>query len=88
MASVTDYTGGEVFPTGSFPWRALKQIFLLGCLGRSYLPECVEDEFYELRLLGILGSSLPVRHQCLKIRNLRDALLYLMGIGYIRVMDR
>jgi hypothetical protein len=56
MASVTDYTGGEVFPTGSFPWRALKQIFLLGCLGRSYSPECVEDEFYELRRLGILGS--------------------------------
>jgi hypothetical protein len=36
----------------------------------------------------ILGSSLPVRHQCLKIRNLRDPLLYLMGVRYIRVMDR
>jgi hypothetical protein len=42
----------------------------------------------ELRLLGILRSSLPVRHECLKIRNLRDTLLYLMGVRYIRVMDR
>src|SRR5215211_4733567 len=40
--------GGEVFPTGSFPWRALKQIFLLGCLRRSYSPECVEEEFSEV----------------------------------------
>jgi hypothetical protein len=49
MASVTDYTGGEVFPTGSFPWRALKQIFLLGCLRRSYSPKCLVVEFSEIR---------------------------------------
>src|SRR5215217_4083057 len=49
MASVTDYTGGEVFPTGSFPWRALEQIFLLGCLRRSYSPKCLEEEFSEVR---------------------------------------
>src|SRR5215213_4458332 len=49
--------GGDVFPTGSFPWRVLKQIFLLGCLRRSYSPECVEGEFCELRLLGLLRSS-------------------------------
>jgi hypothetical protein len=53
-----------------------------------YSPECEEGDFCELRLLGILGSSLPVRYQCLKIRNLRDTLLYLMGIEYIRIMDR
>jgi hypothetical protein len=45
-------------------------------------------EFYEVRVLGILGSSLPIRHQCLKIRNLSDTLLYLMGVRYIRIMDR
>jgi flavin-binding protein dodecin len=49
MASVTEYTGGEVFPTGSFPWRALEQIFLLGCLRRSYSPKCLEEEFSEVR---------------------------------------
>ena len=27
-----------------------------------YSPECVEEEFSEVRLLGILGSWLPVRH--------------------------
>jgi len=48
----------------------------------------MQDAGGELLLMGILGSSLPVRHQCLKIRNLRDALLYLMGIEYIRIMDR
>jgi hypothetical protein len=44
--------------------------------------------FTEVRGIGILGTSLPGRHQCLKIRNLRDTLLYLMGVRYIRVMDR
>jgi hypothetical protein len=39
-----------VFPTGSFPWRALKQIFLLGCLRRSYSPEFVEYEFSEVHI--------------------------------------
>jgi hypothetical protein len=38
--------------------------------------------------LGFLGSSLHVRHLCPKIRNLRDTLLYLMDVRYIRVMDR
>jgi hypothetical protein len=53
-----------------------------------YSPKCVEEEFCELRVYGVLGSSLPVRHQCLKIRNLRDTLLYLRGVRYIRVMNR
>jgi hypothetical protein len=44
--------------------------------------------FTGVRGIGFLGSSLPVRHQCLKIRNLRDTLLYLMGVRYIRVIDR
>jgi hypothetical protein len=44
--------------------------------------------FTRVRGMGILGSSLPVRHQCLKIRILRDTLLYLMGVRYIRIMDR
>jgi hypothetical protein len=53
-----------------------------------YSPKFLVIEFYEVRVLGILRSSLPIRHQCLKIRNLSDTLLYLMGVRYIRIMDR
>jgi hypothetical protein len=80
MASVTDDTGGEVFPTGSFPWRALKQIFLLGCLGRSYSPEWVEVAFCEVRLLGILPTAHETSPQCLGsvgflVKEVRDGLV-------------
>jgi hypothetical protein len=49
---------------------------------------CIMGLFTEVPRIEILGSSLPVHHQCLKIRNLRDTLLYLMGVRYIRIMDR
>src|ERR671911_1230574 len=47
---VTDYTGGGVFPTGAFPWRGLKQIFLLDFLSRSYLPKGLGVEFSQVGL--------------------------------------
>src|SRR5215211_26670 len=53
---VSDYTRGKVFPTGSLPWWALKQIFLRGYLRRSYSPQRLEGKFCELRVDGVLGS--------------------------------
>src|SRR5215213_7911870 len=44
---VTDYTRGEVFPTGTFH----------GGLRRSYSAECLEGLFSEVRGNGVLRSS-------------------------------
>jgi hypothetical protein len=45
-----------------------------------YSPKCVEEEFSEVRFPFVTNVS--------KIRNLRDTLLYLMGVRYVRIMDR
>src|SRR3712207_9248745 len=58
-----------------------------GLLGLSR--QSLEGEFCELRLLGILGTSLLVRPQSpRKIRNLSDALLHLTEVSYSRSMRR
>src|SRR5215217_351687 len=76
---VTDYTGGGVFPTGASPWRVLKQIFLLGCLRRSYSPKCLEVEFCELRHNGVLRSSFKPGYKQLATRSSRPYLPCSMG---------
>jgi hypothetical protein len=55
--------------------------------GRAVVP-ALFPLFTGVRGIGILGSSLPFVTNVSKIRNLRDTLLYLMGVRYIRVMDR
>jgi hypothetical protein len=42
-----------VFPTGFFPWWALKQIFLPGCLRQSYSPKCLEGFSQKFALTGL-----------------------------------